>query len=253
MTWEFLDTGFGTGEFNMALDMLLAARMGERPGLPVLRFYGWSPPAISIGHNQSFDEFDVARLHASGIDIVRRPTGGRAILHADELTYAVVMHAPETPGRELYRFINRGLLAGVRSLGIDAVLSDRSDDFRTEYRTPEAIPCFATSARSEIHAGGRKLIGSAQRRFGDVILQHGSFLLGPRHASLTSFLANQGDARDGADARLKSKSIDAESLLGRVVPFEEAARQIRAGFETACGVTFVAHAPVAVDEVLQST
>ncbi len=240
MIWSYLDTGARPGAANMMIDEALALRLKEGIGLPTLRIYRWRPFAVSLGYHEPAEDFDAGRLRDAGVDLVRRPTGGRAIFHADELTYSVVMPLDDRGPRGLYHFINGGLLAGVRLLGIDAVLASASDDLRTSGVGPSSVPCFATSAKSEVQVQGRKLIGSAQRRYGGVILQHGSLLLGPEHRKITGFLsAGAGNAREEIERHLEHHTIDARTALGRPVAFDEAARFIRLGFETACGIEFV--------------
>jgi lipoate-protein ligase A len=239
MNWVFINTGHRPGAYNMALDEGLARAVQEGSGRPVLRVYGWNPPAISVGFNQPVEDFDPGLLSRAGIDLVRRPTGGRAILHINELTYSVATQCGEDGPRALYRFLNEGILQGLRSLGIRAELATRDDDFRTLYRDPASIPCFSTSARCEIVSGGRKLVGSAQRRFGRAILQHGSLLLGPEHRSIVDFLAARvREARPALTDALTARTVDAGTLLGRTVSFEEAASAVKKGFEEACGITF---------------
>lgn len=170
-----LETGPAAGVFNMALDEALmeSVRAG---GAPILRFYRWMPACLSLGRNQPAREvYDRAGLERLGIDVVRRPTGGRAVLHARELTYAVV--APEAWGggpRESYRLINRALAAGLRRLGVPAAIQG---DGRGRAPVPSAEPCFRAPVEGEVVAAGRKLIGSAQVRERGVMLQHGSLLL----------------------------------------------------------------------------
>ncbi|MBI1806459.1 MAG: lipoate--protein ligase family protein [Ignavibacteria bacterium] len=240
MMWNFLNTGFHTGVFNMEFDEMLARQLNDENGLPTLRVYGWKPHAISIGFNQQAEDFDAVRLQQAGIDLVRRPTGGRAIFHAHELTYSVIMHVSETLGpRSIYRFINEGLIGGLHLLGIHAELSAEDDDFRKLYRDASSIPCFTSSAKSEIQFKGRKLVGSAQRRFGSVILQHGSLLLGPQHRKLSDFLApHLRESREIIDDNLMHRTTDAESILGRAVTFEDAACCIKKGFKQECNITF---------------
>lgn len=239
MTWRILNTGRRRGLFNMQFDEYLAVKLAEGIGVPTLRFFGWDPPAVSIGFNQRAEDFDLDKLRNDGIDLVRRPTGGRAILHDHELTYSVVLATGDRTVRELYRFISQGLLEGVRLLGVDAELVTCDDSPRKMYRGPESIPCFASSAKCEIQYRGRKVVGSAQRRFGRVILQHGSFLLGPEHRRIVDYLTGEArNSREAISEALSENTIDAEAVLGRPVTFEEAAASIRRGFETACGVSF---------------
>lgn len=251
MKWSFLNSGFHSGVYNMELDAHLASRLQQGAILTTLRVYGWNPPAISIGYHQEFDDFDAKKLNEAGIDIVRRPTGGRAILHAHELTYSVVVNVNGKGLREIYRSINEGLLCGLNLLGIKAHLTETEDDLQTAYKHPSAVPCFATSAKCEIHAGGRKIVGSAQRRFGDVVLQHGSFLLGPQHNRIAEFLSTRlQTTSDLIEDHLQSRAVDAESILRRRVTFEEAAANIKSGFEEALGISFVESQEIPLETIM---
>src|SRR5262249_50121991 len=150
-----------------------------------------------------------------GFDLVRRPTGGKAILHAHEVTYSVIRRLQGAGLREMYRQVNEGLLAGLALLGVHAELSCRSDDFRSLKASPEFIPCFSSTAGSEILFQGRKLVGSAQRRFGDVVLQHGSILLDGSHREIAECLAPRLEGRrHEVEELLESHSVDLESILG---------------------------------------
>jgi lipoate-protein ligase A len=200
------------GAVNMKRDTALLS--AQRPGDdPVLRVYRWTPPAVSIGYNQDLAAIDQAAVRARGFDLVRRPTGGRAILHADELTYAVVGASPGPLfGDTLhatYMTINRGLLLFLSRLGIQADVSEG------ESREAQQSPvCFQSAGRHEVRVAGRKLIGSAQRRTGGVFLQHGSILAGPRHAELADCLGGDADPAAARRALLEA-TTDLGRLLGR--------------------------------------
>jgi len=240
MIWDLLNTGFRNGSFNMEFDEKTARSVGRDPAHPILRFYGWKPHAISIGYNQSMNDFDIEKVSSSGIDIVRRPTGGRAILHSDELTYSVVMMLDDYGPRELYRYINEGLLHGLKLLGADAELTEQGADFKEFYKSPSAIPCFSSSAKCEIQYRGKKLVGSAQRRFGRAILQHGSILLGPDHRKIVDFLApHLHQARNTLDGEMATRTIDLGEILGRRVSFDEAAEVLARGFSERHGIVFL--------------
>lgn len=246
MNWRFLNTGFRSGAFNMTFDQNLARQLEEERFNPVLRVYGWNPSAISVGMNQQFEEFDLTKLRRSGIDIVRRPTGGKAILHSNELTYSVAMRLEVRTPKEIYRLISEGLIEGVRLLGIHAELAGADNHFRQISREPTSIPCFTSSAKCEILVNGKKLIGSAQRRYGPVILQHGSLLLGPQHRGISGFLSESAqETKSIIEEHLLDRTTDVETILGRQVSFEEAASAIRQGFETVMGISFPEfHEPV---------
>ena len=184
----------------------------HRPGDdPVLRIYRWEPAAVTIGYNQDQDDFDAAAIAAAGYDLVRRPTGGRAILHADELTYAVIGSSPGpvfgASLHETYMKINEALLEFLRELGIEADIS--TGESRDEAR---GLVCFRSAGKHEVSVAGRKIIGSAQRRTAGVFLQHGSILAGPRHLDLPAFLGRDSAA---ARAELAAVTTDLGQLLGR--------------------------------------
>lgn len=242
--WKFLNSGFHSGAHNMYVDQLLAKRMVEQGGLPTLRIYGWDPRAISLGYNQRRHDLDETKCLAQGIDIVRRPTGGRAILHADELTYSVVMYAGGKSISQVYCDISKALVRGLQTIGADVEYSAVQADFPHLYRNQNSIPCFASSARYEIQYRGRKLVGSAQRRYtspdGDeVVLQHGSILLGPAHKKLSELVQVQSEELSTSIRReLEMKTIELSSILGRNVSFNEVAIAVKGGFENEWNIVF---------------
>ena len=239
MIWNLINTGYNAGSYNMGFDEREAIRLAHAGGYPTLRFYGWKPHAISIGYNQDMNDFDSIRISDAGIDIVRRPTGGRAILHSDEITYSVVMQIEDKGPRTLYKFINEGLLHGLRYLGVDAELTGIETNLREFYREPSSIPCFSGTAKSEIHCRNRKLVGSAQRRYDTVILQHGSILLGPDHKKIVDFLASHLiEKRQILREEIDSKTIDLQEVTGRHIPFNEAAEALTQGFADIHGIIF---------------
>ena len=162
----------------MALDQELVKSVAEGISPPVIRFFGWNPPAVSLGYNQKKADLDIDACRRAGFDVVRRPTGGRAVLHQDEFTYSVI--APESDRLiggtilETYQSIAAGLLAGLKKLGVPAEMVKSSPPAAATQGSPL---CFAAAGRYEISASGKKLIGSAQRRINGVILQQGSLLL----------------------------------------------------------------------------
>jgi lipoate-protein ligase A len=195
--WRLLYSAAATGAENMALDEALMTRARES-GEWILRVYSWSRPTVSFGRNQTaLGGYDMARLAASNVDVVRRPTGGRAILHHREITYSVT--APvENAGdlRESYGRINRLLLAALRALGVDAAVAGSVEARRTGGNPvpeqPGLLPCFHHPSPGEIMAGGRKLAGSAQWRCNGALLQHGSILVDDDQMQLASFLIEAG-------------------------------------------------------------
>ena len=235
MKWTFLNTGANSGKFNMEFDVMLVHQLQRGFGTPTLRVYQWNPHAISIGYHQSENDFNLEKLRQLGIDIVRRPTGGQAIFHAHELTYSVVTYLEEKSLYAIYHQINQALLRAVRLLDINAELVSTNDHLKSIDKNA-SIPCFAKSAKSEIQFNGKKLIGSAQRRYGDVVLQQGSFLLGPQHQQLIELL--NVTATDELKKNLSLHSIDAETILRRSVSFDEVQECVKRGFEETLGVIF---------------
>jgi lipoate-protein ligase A len=176
--WRLLDTGPADGFTNMAVDEALLEILAAEKGPPTLRFYSWSPPALSLGYGQSIaGEIDVHRCASLGIDVVRRSTGGRAVLHDHEITYSVVIRAddPRVASGLLasYLTISHAMVRGLSYLDITAELLP----LRRGALLPsgQASPvCFATLSSYEVAVAGRKIIGSAQRRAHNLIMQHGS-------------------------------------------------------------------------------
>jgi lipoate-protein ligase A len=246
MVWQFRDTGCRTGAFNMEYDERLAQSLVSSDGPCVVRFYGWSPPAISLGWHQDAGEIDHGKCSEAGIDVVRRPTGGRAILHSHEVTYSVVMTASQKSVLSVYQQISNALVRGLRALGADVALEKSQPHFPSLYRSPSSVACFASAARYEIHIAGRKLVGSAQRRFarpdgGEVVLQHGSILLGTDHLRMVDFLKGlNDDQRTQLRSELQEKTTDLGSALGRVVTYEEVVSALKKGFEQSWEIQFAA-------------
>jgi lipoate-protein ligase A len=167
LEWRLIRDEPCVGATNMARDHALAACL--RPTEGVVRLYGWSRPTVSFGKNEP-----AQRVKAAELDYVRRPTGGRAVLHDDELTYAVVAPLDAFGGlREAYLRINEALAEAIRALGAVVDVSAATGTLGLD-----AGPCFRAPARGELVAGGRKVVGSAQARLEGALLQHGSILLG---------------------------------------------------------------------------
>jgi lipoate-protein ligase A len=252
--WHFEFSGNRTGSFNMQHDEELARRLLRAEGGPTLRLYGWSPPSISIGWNQSPDSINVDAAYRAGIDVVRRPTGGRAILHSDELTYCVVMPAEGKSISEVYRSISQALVAGLAELGVEAVVERSQPHFPSLYKSSSGVACFSSSARHEITVNGRKLVGSAQRRFtgpaGDVVaLQHGSILLGPDHKRIVQFTRTRNDEdRRVLREELEARTTDLTAVLGNRPATDRLVRALRFGFERAWGICFADEVGVPTEE-----
>ena len=225
-TWRLLDTPPAPGAWNMAVDEALADGV-RQGGPPVLRVYRWSPACLSLGRNQPSDGYDREEIARRGVDVVRRPTGGRAVLHHRELTYSVAARddALGAP-RQAYAAINRALVAGLRRLGVDARLQPAGPE---RAPLPSLAPCFEQPVEGEVTAGGRKLVGSAQRRERGVLLQHGSL---PVHddQSLVPELMLPGAAIIPADP-----PATLAALLGREPAWPELVEALAQGWAEVVG------------------
>lgn len=228
-SWRRIVHPPASAAWNMAVDetLLASCAAGESP--PTLRCYGWAPPALSLGAHQEVEAAaDRTWLREHGVDLVRRPTGGRAVLHAEELTYAVAApHGPEDGGVSvIYARIAQGLLEGLRILGLEAELV-RGRPSREEQRREALHPCFHSPARYELVWKGRKLVGSAQRQVEGAYLQHGSIPLVADEESVRLATGNAG-LPGGWMAGL-------EEAVGRRPSFEETAEALGRGFELVFG------------------
>lgn len=219
----------------MAIDEAIAEHVSRGASLPTLRFYGWDPPCLSLGYGQSIRDVDCNRLHYHGWDIVRRLTGGRAILHIDELTYSVAV--PRTDPRvqgdivQSYRRLSQGLLAGLELIGANA-RADKGDPHARHFKGPI---CFEVPSDYEITFDGRKLLGSAQTRREGAVLQHGALPLYGDIARICEALRFESDEdRAYAQDRLRLRAAtlgDAISgdAIGISISFEETARLMALG------------------------
>jgi lipoate-protein ligase A len=206
--WRLLLAPPRSGAENMARDTALQARAAETAET-VFSVYSWARPTLSFGRNQpATGVYDVGRIQTAGLDVVRRPTGGRAILHNREVTYSVT--APlEDAGllRESYSRINRILVDGLARLGIVAAAASPSE----RAPVPSIRPCFETPGEGELVADGGKLVGSAQWRDGGALLQHGSILVEDDQSSLRCFAAGAADRSGGST----TPPATLAALLGR--------------------------------------
>lgn len=236
LRWRVLDTGAGSGAWNMALDHALAAECPD--GTATLRLYRWNGPTVSFGRNEpARDRYDAEEAEARGVTFVRRPTGGRAVLHHRELTYSVVLPLRALGGpRAAYRRISRGLVRGLSSLGVPATLAGED----APALRPSAGPCFRVPAEGEVVHGGRKLVGSAQARIQGALLQHGSLLLADDQALLEAL--RRGD-RDGAPP-----PATLGEALHRTPGWAELVEALAGGLEEEAGGTWDAAAPTAGEE-----
>ncbi|HUE98628.1 MAG TPA: lipoate--protein ligase family protein [Anaerolineales bacterium] len=238
-TWRLLITPAARGARNMAVDQAILEHTGRGDSLPTLRLYSWHPACLSLGHTQPFADVDTARLKARGWEVVRRATGGRAILHTDELTYSVIGSAeePVLAGGvlESYNRIAQALLLAVKSLDLPVEMKEGKTDGNA---TPNPV-CFEVPSTYEITVAGRKLIGSAQARKKEGVLQHGSLPLTGDLARICQALAFENEAaREDASKRLLAHAATVEYALGRAVSWDRAAQAFIHAFEAQLGLCF---------------
>jgi lipoyl(octanoyl) transferase len=239
--WRLIITSPAPGAWNMAVDeaILEQAQAGEGTSLPTLRLYAWDPACLSLGHAQPIADVDRARLHARGWDVVRRPTGGRAILHTDELTYSVTgtVKEPVLAGGvlESYNRLAQALLRAVKNLGLPVEMKGGKTN---DTMMPNPV-CFEVPSTYEITVGGKKLIGSAQARKKEGVLQHGSLpLMGDLTRICQALVFENEAARENAAQRLLARATTVQSALGGAPSWEEAAEAFLRAFETQLGICF---------------
>jgi len=232
-TWRVIDHPPAKGAWNMAVDEAILESVYEGDSPPTLRLYAWEPACLSLGHAQPYSEVDLEALAENGWDVVRRPTGGRAILHVDELTYAVIASEDEPRVKggvlESYLRLSEALLESLKILG----LSPQAEEKRQTDKKGEPNPvCFEVPSNYEITVNGKKLIGSAQARRKAGILQHGTL---PLYGDLTriikalSFPNNEAETK--AKLRLLAHATTVEKELGFPISWDQANQAFKQAFQ----------------------
>lgn len=238
-TWRLIITPPASGAWNMAVDEAVLAHIGREESPPTLRLYAWEPACLSLGHSQPFADVDRGRLQARGWEVVRRATGGRAILHTDELTYSVTGSAeePVLAGGvlESYNRIAQALSYAVRNLDLPVEMKEGKP---ADHAASNPV-CFEVPSTYEITVNGKKLIGSAQARKKEGVLQHGSLPLTGDLTRICQALVFENEAaRENAAQRLLRSATTVESALGRAVTWETAAEAFVHAFESQLGLCF---------------
>jgi lipoate-protein ligase A len=238
-TWRLLITPPARGAWNMAVDEAILEHIGRGASSPTLRLYAWTPACLSLGHAQPFADVDRTRLKERGWEVVRRATGGRAILHTDELTYSVIAptNEPRVAGSvlESYNRLAQALLRVVYDLGLPVEIKDEVAQNDILRNNPI---CFEVPSTYEITVHGKKLIGSAQARKKEGVLQHGSLPLAGDLTRICQALVFENEsARQEASQRLLERATTIESALGRGVSWESAAQAFIHAFEAQLGLS----------------
>ncbi|MBN2392920.1 MAG: lipoate--protein ligase family protein [Anaerolineae bacterium] len=239
-TWRLiLEPHPQDGALNMAADETLLREVAARRSPPTLRLYAWSSPTMTLGRGQPFADADVAALAADGITLLRRGTGGTAVLHEDELSYTVAVtdDEPRLTGGivESYRGLSAALLYALEKIGLHNVeagahAENRRPHSPSEVRSPV---CFELPSDYEITVGQRKLFGSAQMRIRDGILQHGTLPLSGDIARISTYLTAHPPAE-----RIRAHAITLCEALGHDIAWHEIAHTLIEGFAATLNLTF---------------
>lgn len=244
--WRLIKSPPSSAAFNMSLDEALLISTAQKHALPTLRLYSWMVPSISLGYAQPSLDVDQQELSNHAWQLVRRPTGGKAILHTDELTYSISapLDEPLVLGSllESYQRISLGLQKALQQLGLQTIAENKSD-LPDEHSRKEPV-CFQTPSNYEITWKNKKLIGSAQARKHSGVLQHGSLPLSGDLSRITQVLAypSQMD-RDTAAQKTLAQATTLEAASGRIFTWDEAADAIIRSFSAEFGITFLASLP----------
>ncbi len=235
-TWRFLDTGALPGAMNMAIDeaILTLHLKGHSP--PTLRLYQWDPPALSLGRFQRRHGFDLDACHRRGLDVVQRPSGGRAVLHVSDLTYAVIAGVADgIPAmvRAAYALICQGLLAAFQLMEIEAAIGVES---RSSHGSDL---CFLRAGAGAIVLENRKFVGSAQAWRGSSMLQHGAILLEPQIEAILDVQSDHGLDKPQVRDALKARMTSLREILGFVPGHNALSHAIREGMGQVLKASFV--------------
>ena len=225
----------------MDIDLSLAKNISEDEVF--FRLYKWKPFCISLGANQKETEIDFEKTKTDNIDVVKRPTGGRAILHAEEWTYSAILPLTInlTP-HQIYEKISLALIRGLvqyePSLEKLLQLEKIQPDFKKILSQSTGMLCFASTAKSEVKYDGKKLIGSAQRKLDKSVLQHGSILVGKFHRKLPEYLSTNENEREYLKAELIKRTIELETILRTSINYLELEQCLISGFEEEWNIKF---------------
>lgn len=242
--WYFVNSGPCDPAYNMALDEALLHWHSEGLIPPVIRFYEWNPATLSVGYFQKAKrDLDFDQIHKLGLGFVRRPTGGRAVLHEHELTYSIIVSEqyPNMPKTvtEAYRVLSEGLLKGFQNLGLDAYFSvPETAEEKDALAKPKSAVCFDAPSWYELVVEGKKVAGSAQTRQEGVILQHGAILIDLDQEKLLSvFNFKNEEARQRMKEKLPEKAVSINSLSPKKVSVEQCIEAFSKGFMQGLDIT----------------
>lgn len=234
MKRRFIISGKLSPARNMAIDEAVFVGVSEGRSFPTIRFYDWEPPTVSCGYNQEIaKEIDFNALEKFGFGFIRRPTGGRIVLHNQEVTYSVISPISERLSgnvSESYSEISKALAEGLRMLGVNVEFEKGS--LSSFHQRQTANPCFTSSSRFELNYQNKKIVGSAQVRKDNFLLQHGSILLNYNQSKMAYILPKFDDKQKEYLAEyLTRKTISINEILEAPVSFNEAVKAFISGFQ----------------------
>lgn len=248
MRWRLLKDGALTGVRNMARDESVARAVGRGESPPTLRLYRWDPPCLSLGYFQRYHEVNLDECVRRGVDVVRRPTGGRAVVHHHEVTYSVSLPLSEVPEgiNQAYLYLSQGLMEAFRYLGLEPRLSPRSGS------GAGSSACFDAPSTQELLLGNKKAVGSAQVRRWGALLQHGSVPFRFDQEEVAALLTANAEQAERLALVLSKKATDLSEALGREPGVNEIEDALAKGFERALGVVLEPGGLSAEEEALSA-
>lgn len=240
MIFHLIDDSAHSGQYNMSFDTRLAEECKEDEFF--LRLYQWNPYTLSLGANQSFDDVDLEKAQQDNIDVVKRPTGGRAIFHSEEITYSVIV--PLSFGlspKGIYHAVSEALIHGLLKYSNElnkTTLETLQPNFPEVLKSKSGSICFASTAKNEVKFFGKKLIGSAQKKMKNIVLQHGSILCGTKHKELVNYLTLPQELKSELIDEVEEKTIEIETILKEKVDYKRLRNCLTLGFEEYFGIKF---------------
>ena len=241
LEWRFLDTGFLTGYENMAIDEAIFISCREKKSSPTLRIYGWKPPAVSLGYFQKAENaVDLEACRRRGVDVVRRLSGGRSVLHHRELTYSIICREGTPPlgssVLETYKTISECLIITLRGLGLDVQWVSSREKHTGAQEKDKTASCFSSPSWYEITVEGKKICGSAQKRGDGVMLQHGSLLIDYDPELLAEVLPSRKSDQEFL-SEIRSSTTAINRHLSQKVDFYHLKKLVLKSFEDQLQIT----------------
>ena len=234
MMWRIIVEGKNKPAYNMAVDEAILNNVIKKQSPPTIRFYDWNPPTASCGYNQSAKkEVDLKILKEKGYGFVRRPTGGRLVLHKNEITYSVIAPLEGFLSGNIthtYSLISLSLAKGLKKIGVDVSLEKGLLSSASQRET--ANPCFTSTSRYELSYKNRKIVGSAQVRKENCFLQHGSILLDENQKEVGELLPDFDEEKRGRIIKyLEKKTVAINDIIKNKIDFYTSVNYLILGFK----------------------